>query len=157
MDHTARGRARAVAQAVALNGERRMLDLGGGSGAYSIAFVKAASALHSEIVDLPEVLPITEEHIRHAGMSDRISTRAGDMLNVSLAPASYDLILLSAICHMFSPEENRQLLGSRLRSVGAARTAGYFRLYPRCRQNISALRYIVCAEHAGGYPGGSKL
>jgi (2Fe-2S) ferredoxin/ubiquinone/menaquinone biosynthesis C-methylase UbiE len=110
MDHGARGRARAVAQAVALNGERRMLDLGGGSGAYSIAFVKAASALHSEIVDLPEVLPLTQEHIRHAGLSERINTRAGDMLSIPLAPASYDLILLSAICHMFSPEENRQLL-----------------------------------------------
>ncbi len=110
MDHTARGRARAVAQAVTLNGERRMLDLGGGSGAYSIAFVKASSALQSEIVDLPEVVPITEEHIRQAGMSDRISTRAGDMLSLPLAPASYDLILLSAICHMFSPEENRRLL-----------------------------------------------
>jgi ubiquinone/menaquinone biosynthesis C-methylase UbiE len=110
MDHTARGRARAVAQAVELDGEKRMLDLGGGSGAYSIAFVKAASALHSEIVDLPEVLPITQEYIRHAGLSDRISTRPGDMLTVPLAPASYDLILLSAICHMFSPEENQQLL-----------------------------------------------
>ena len=110
MDHGARGRARAVAQAVELNGERRMLDLGGGSGAYSIAFVKAATALHSEIVDMPEVLSITQEHIRQAGLGDRISTRAGDMLSVPLEPAGYDLVLLSAICHMFSPEENRQLL-----------------------------------------------
>ncbi len=110
MDHTARGRARAVAQAVELDGEKRMLDLGGGSGAYSIAFVKTAPELHSEIVDLPEVLPITQEHIRQAGLSNRISTRPGDMLTVPLAPASYDLILLSAICHMFSPEENQQLL-----------------------------------------------
>ncbi len=110
MDHTARGRARAVVQAVELNGEKRMLDLGGGSGAYSIAFVKAASALHSEIVDLPEVLPIAQEHIRQAGFGDRITTRAGDMLSVPLQPAGYDLVLLSAICHMFSPEENQQLL-----------------------------------------------
>ncbi len=110
MDHTAREPARAVVQAVELNGEKRMLDLGGGSGAYSIAFVKTTPALHAEIVDLPEVLPITQEHIRQAGLSDRISTRPGDMLSVALAPASYDLVLLSAICHMFSPEENRQLL-----------------------------------------------
>ena len=110
MDHTARGRARAVVQAVELNGEKRMLDLGGGSGAYSIAFVKAASALHSEIVDLPEVLPIAQQHIRQAGLSDRITTRAGDMLSVPLQSAGYDLVLLSAICHMFSPEENQQLL-----------------------------------------------
>jgi cyclopropane fatty-acyl-phospholipid synthase-like methyltransferase len=110
MDHTARGRARAVAQAVALDGEKRMLDLGGGSGAYSIAFVKAAPALHSEVVDLPDVLPITEEHIRQAGLSDRIVTRAGDMLSVSLEPAAYQVVLLSAVCHMFSPEENQLLL-----------------------------------------------
>ncbi len=56
------------------------------------------------------MLPITQEHIRQAGLSDRISTRAGDMLNLPLEPASYDLVLLSAICHMFSPQENRQLL-----------------------------------------------
>ena len=110
MDHTARGRARAVAQAVELNGEKRMLDLGGGSGAYSIAFVKATSGLHSEIVDVPEVVPIAQEHVRQAGLTDRISTRAGDMLSVPLEAASYDVVLLSAICHMFSPEENRQLL-----------------------------------------------
>ena len=42
MDHNARGRARAVVQAVEVNGAKRMLDLGGGSGAYSIAFAKAA-------------------------------------------------------------------------------------------------------------------
>ena len=101
MDHTARGRARAVAQAVELNGEKVMLDLGGGSGAYSMAFVRASSGLHSEIVDMPEVMPIAQEHVRRAGLTDRISTRAGDMLSVPLEPASYDLVLLSAICHMF--------------------------------------------------------
>ena len=109
MDHTARGRARAVAQAVEVNGAKRMLDLGGGSGAYSIAFAKAAPGLQAEIVDLPEVLPITQEHIRKAGLADRISTRAGDMLTIPLESGRYDLVLLSAICHMYSPEENQQL------------------------------------------------
>ncbi len=109
MDHTARGRARAVVQAVQVNGDKHMLDLGGGSGAYSIAFAKAAPALEAEIVDLPEVLPITQEHIRKAGLANRISTRAGDMLTIPLESGRYDLVLLSAICHMYSPEENRQL------------------------------------------------
>jgi (2Fe-2S) ferredoxin/ubiquinone/menaquinone biosynthesis C-methylase UbiE len=110
MDVNARGRARAVAQAVQLNGEKHMLDLGGGSGAYSIAFAKAAPRLKSEIVDLADVLSITEEHIRKAGLDDRITTRPGDMLTVPLEAGKYDLVLLSAICHMFSPEENQQLL-----------------------------------------------
>jgi predicted O-methyltransferase YrrM len=110
MDVNARGRARAMAQAVALNGSKQMLDLGGGSGAYSIAFAKAAPDLKSEIIDLAEVLPIAEEHIRKAGLADRITTHAGDMLTVPLEAGKYDLVLLSAICHMFSPQENEQLL-----------------------------------------------
>ncbi len=109
MDHNARGRARAVVQAAGIDGARHMLDLGGGSGAYSIAFAKAAPALRVDIVDLPEVVPITEEHIRKAGLAERISTREGDMLTIPLERGRYDLVLLSAICHMYSPEENRQL------------------------------------------------
>ncbi len=109
MDHNARGRAGAVVQAAGIDGARRMLDLGGGSGAYSIAFAKAAPTLRVDIVDLPEVVPITQEHIRKAGLADRISTHAGDMLTIPMESGRYDLVLLSAICHMYSPEENRQL------------------------------------------------
>ena len=60
-------------------------------------------------MDLPEVVPITQEHIRKAGLAERISTRAGDMLTIPVESGRYDLVLLSAICHMYSPEENRQL------------------------------------------------
>ena len=110
MDHSSRGRVRAITQALQLNGTRRVLDLGGGSGAYSIAFAKASPELQSEIVDLPEVVSIAQEHIRSAGFSQRITVRAGDMLTADLPSRSYDLVLLSSICHMFSPEENRALL-----------------------------------------------
>jgi len=109
MDHNARGRAEGVVKAVGINGARRMLDLGGGSGAYSIAFAKTAPQLRGEILDLPDVLPIAQEHLRRAGVAERIGVRAGDMLQADLG-ANYDLVLLSAICHMFSAEENRRLL-----------------------------------------------
>jgi predicted O-methyltransferase YrrM len=109
MDHNARGRTRAVVQAVEVNGAKQMLDLGGGSGAYSIAFANAAPGLHSEIIDLPEVLPLAQDYVHQAGLDDRISTRAGDMLSVPLEAGKYDLVLLAAICHMFSPEENQRL------------------------------------------------
>jgi ubiquinone/menaquinone biosynthesis C-methylase UbiE len=110
MDHNARGRAQAMAKAVGLGSVRKMLDLGGGSGAYSIAFAKIAEDLTSTILDQPEVLAITSKHIREAGLGQRIHTRPGDMLTAPLESNTYDLVLLSAICHMFSPEENRALL-----------------------------------------------
>ena len=157
MDHTARARARAVVQAVEVNGSKRMLDLGGGSGAYSIAFAKAAPNLQAEIVDLPEVLPITQEYIRKAGLADRIRTRAGDMLTIPLENGHYDLVLLSAICHMYSPEENRQLF-----------ERAYAALAPKGRLVLSdfilepdktAPRFgaLFALEHAGRHARGRKL
>jgi predicted O-methyltransferase YrrM len=108
MDRNARERAGAVVKAVGASGIKRMLDLGGGSGAYSIAFARAIPELKSEILDLGEVVPLAQEHIRRAGLTDRISTRVGDMLRDPLGK-NYDLIVASAICHMFSEEENRGL------------------------------------------------
>lgn len=108
MDRNARERAQSVVQAVGSEGIRRMLDLGGGSAAYSIAFAKAIPGLQADVLDVPEVLPLTQDFIRKAGLSERVHTRPGDMLHDPLGEG-YDLILLSAICHMFSPEENRAL------------------------------------------------
>ncbi len=109
MDRNAKERAGAVIKAVGTAGIKRMLDLGGGSGAYSIAFARAIPGLKSEILDLGDVVPIAQANIRKAGLADRITTRVGDMLRDPLGQ-NYDLILISAICHMFSPEENRELL-----------------------------------------------
>jgi 2-polyprenyl-3-methyl-5-hydroxy-6-metoxy-1,4-benzoquinol methylase len=93
-----------------------MLDVGGGSGAYSIAFARASAALRSEILDLPTVLPIAEGHIAEAGLADRVTTRAGDLRRDELG-AGYDLVLLSSICHMLGPEENRGLLSRCARAL----------------------------------------
>jgi cyclopropane fatty-acyl-phospholipid synthase-like methyltransferase len=108
MDRNARERADAVVKATGVAGIQRMLDLGGGSGAYSIAFARAIPGLMAEILDRSDVLPLAREYIRKAGLTDRIATRAGDMLRDPLGE-NYDLILASAICHMFSPAENRSL------------------------------------------------
>ena len=105
--HASRG-ASAVVEAVAVDGVRRMLDVGGGSGAYSIAFARASESLHADILDLPMVVQIAQRHIDEAGLSDRITTRIGDMRKDPLGEG-YDLVFLSAICHMFGPDENRAL------------------------------------------------
>jgi len=108
MDRNARERALAVVKAVGADGLRRILDLGGGSAAYSIAFAGANPALTAEVLDLADVIPLTAEYVRRAGLAARIEMRVGDMLKDPLGDG-FDLVLLSAICHMFSPEENRAL------------------------------------------------
>ena len=57
MDRNVVERAPLVMKAVHTSGVRRMLDVGGGSGGYSIAFAKASPQLHAEVLDLPAVLP----------------------------------------------------------------------------------------------------
>lgn len=102
-------RAPLLVQAVGVEGVRRLLDVGGGSGAYSIAFAEASPALSAEILDLPPVLPIAESHVSAAGLAGRVATRAGDLRRDDLG-TGFDLVLLSSICHMLGPDENRDLL-----------------------------------------------
>lgn len=109
MDRNAMERAPQVVRAVKTEGVRRMLDVGGGSGAYAIAFALASKELQAEILDLGHVIPITDRHIEKAGLSGRVRARPGD-LRFDRLGTDFDLILVSAICHMLDPGENRDLL-----------------------------------------------
>ncbi len=108
MQRNAKERAPLVVKALGTNGVRHILDVGGGSGAYSIAFAKASPDVRCEILDVAEVVPLTTEYVDKAGVASQVSVRPGDMLNSDLG-SGYDLIMLNAICHMFSPEQNQHL------------------------------------------------
>ncbi|HYK92034.1 MAG TPA: methyltransferase [Acidobacteriota bacterium] len=109
MDRNARERAPMVVRAVGAEGKRRMLDVAGGSAAYSIAFCRANPVLEAEVFDLPAVVPLTRRYIETAGLGGRIRVRAGDLLSDTLG-GGFDLALVSQICHSFSEEENLDLL-----------------------------------------------
>jgi precorrin-6B methylase 2 len=112
-------RAPLVVRAVGAERARRLLDVGGGSGAYAIAFAAAHPELQAEIFDLPSVVPIAQHNVAAADLGDRVRTRAGDLRRDPFG-AGYDLVLLSAICHMLGPEANQDLL----RRVQAALAPG---------------------------------
>lgn len=109
MHRNASARAPLVIRTVGVENVRRMLDVGGGSGAYSIAFAQSNPDLRADIVDLETVQPIALRHIREGGVEGQVKVRTGDLRSDHLGEG-YDLVLLSAICHMLSPEENLDLL-----------------------------------------------
>ena len=109
MHRNARARAPLVVGAVGTEGVTRMLDVGGGSGAYSIAFASAKENLEVDLLDLAKVIPIAQGHIERAGLAGRIRTRPGD-LRTDKFGEGYDLVLVSAICHMLGADENKDLL-----------------------------------------------
>jgi SAM-dependent methyltransferase len=108
MDRNVAERAPLVIKAMETRGVRRMLDVGGGSGGYSIAFAKASPELQAEVLDLPAVLPLTEQYIEKSGLSERVKTRAGDLQRDDFG-RDYDLVFVSAICHMLGPPEIQDL------------------------------------------------
>ncbi len=98
-----------VAALVDLAGVRSVLDAGGGSGVFSMAFVRAQPNLRATVFDLPEIVPLTRRYVAEAGLSDRVRTVAGDLTRDSLG-RDVDLVFLSAILHSFPPDDNRRLL-----------------------------------------------
>jgi len=101
--------ARETVRLSGIHDAKRMLDVGGGSGAFSIAFAKTCPELRAEILDLGAVVPLAEEYIREAGLQNRVRVRPGDMRTAGFGEG-FDLVLLSAVCHMFGEDENRSLI-----------------------------------------------
>lgn len=101
-----------------LTSVKRVLDIGGGSGAYSIAFCRAMPDLESVVFDLPDIVPITREYASQAGFADRISTVIGDF-NERELPTGFDLVYMSQILHSNSREQNAELIKKAYRSLNS--------------------------------------
>jgi SAM-dependent methyltransferase len=100
----------AVVAQIDLTNVSRVLDVGGGSGAYAMAFVRARTGITAVVFDLPNVLPLTNSYIEREGLSHLVDTAPGDYLKDGL-PGGFDLVFLSAIIHSNSPAENARLIG----------------------------------------------
>ena len=99
-----------------LSGINSLLDIGGGSGAFSMEFVSRKPGIEATVFDLPNVVPITQKFIDKEGFTGRIKTSTGDYTTDEL-PAGFDLVFLSAIIHSNSLEANRDLIKKCSRSL----------------------------------------
>ena len=117
MHWRAREAAPEVVQLAGLERPSRVLDLGGGSGAFAMAFARAG---HTAVVfDLANVVPLTQAYIAEEALAAQVETMAGDYLKDPIGDG-YDAALLSSVIHSHPPDENRALL----RKVAAALNPG---------------------------------
>jgi predicted O-methyltransferase YrrM len=112
------GRARNVAphlaERVPLDGARLLLDVGGGTGLYSIAFLQKSPNLRAVVLDRPEVLKVASEMAATYGVSNRLDLIPGDMFQ-DLATwghfhPSPDAVLLSNVLHDWDVPQCRELI-----------------------------------------------
>lgn len=156
MHRNASARAPVVIAALDLTGVRRILDLGGGSGAYAAAFSRAQPQARVTVFDLPTVTPLTRKYLDLSGVGDRVDTVDGD-LRVDPLGEGWDLVFISAICHINGPDENVAMLEkvrAALRPGGSVViqdfVLGADKTSPRAGA-LFALNMLVGTEGGGAY------
>lgn len=113
------GAGRRFARRIDLSGRRRLLDLGGGSGAYSIQAVRAYPDLTAVVFDLPPVVEVTREYLAECGVADRVSVHAGDFTRDEL-PADADVIVMASNLPIY----DEQMIQKVVRKAHAALQPG---------------------------------
>lgn len=103
------GPANALAITVDFTAHRRMLDVGGGTGSWSITAARHHPHLQATVVELPVVAQIARSRVADAGLTERIAVVAGDAMAGDL-PEGHDVFLLANVIHYWSPGDNLTLL-----------------------------------------------
>lgn len=137
------------------SGSKKLLDLGGSHGLYSIWQCKRHPGLKAEILDAEEVREYADQCIGEHHMQDRISFIAGDFMSMEW-DKDYDLIFAFNIIHGMTEEANRRLFQKAARSLNPN---GIFVIFDqikdmkgksRLAQAISSFMGINLYLHTGG-------
>lgn len=120
---------------------KKILDLGGGTGATSIALCESYPKLESVVFDLPENIGIAEKFVKEKGLSDRISLIGGDFKKDEL-PDDFDAVLLANFMAVADADENKILLKKlyeKLPANGACILSGWIMDDSRLAPELSVL------------------
>ena len=91
-----------------LRGVSRLLDVGGGSGCFSIAIAQQFPSVRCTVLELPAVCDVARGYIAEGGVAERVDTISIDMFRDTW-PRGYDGMFFSNIFHDWNAETNRFL------------------------------------------------
>lgn len=97
------GAARLFSRSVDLKGRKKLLDLGGGSGAYSIVATATFPGLKAIVLDLPPVTVVANEYIAANGAADRVTTLPGDFTRTEF-PQGVDVVVMASNLPQYEPK-----------------------------------------------------
>ena len=98
-----------------LSRHKRMLDIGGGSGAHAIGAIWRWPNLQAIIFEQPPICPVAQEFIEYYGVQDQVKTCSGDMWQDPFPDA--DIHFYSDIFHDWLPEKGRYLTKKSFESL----------------------------------------
>ena len=120
-----------------LSRHQRLMDVGGGEGAFIGEAARRAPALKLTLFDLPPVAERARARLKDAGLADRVDVRGGSFLHDSLPPGA-DLISLVRILHDHGDDEVTHLLSA-------------------CRNALAPGGMLLVAEPMAGAPGAAAM
>jgi ubiquinone/menaquinone biosynthesis C-methylase UbiE len=89
---------------------QHVLDVGAGSGVWSLSMCARAPKANVCALDLPDVLPAFLHRAASLGLADRVQTIAGDYHSTKLPAASFDRIVLANVLHLETPADATALI-----------------------------------------------
>ena len=103
MHNRAKGIARVVTAFIDLSESKKLLDIGGGPGTYSVLLAQKYPELEVTLLELPAVAAIAIELISASGLQDRVATINGSAVEDQFGVSEYDSILISGVLHQMAP------------------------------------------------------
>ncbi len=136
--------ARRVADAVDLDGVKRMLDVGGGWGHFAQAMCRVEPGLHATVLDRPEVVEKARTELVDTEFEERIDFLPGDYLATDYGEG-YDLVLLANILHQETADRARELVrrGAAALALNGRVTAVDFAIDNEQRQHLLGALFAI--------------
>ncbi len=126
-----------VLDAYALRRHRRLMDIGGGEGAFLLAAAQRWPHLQGRVVELPAVAERARQRFAEAGLSDRLDAEGADFFRDTL-PSDADVVTLVRILHDHDDADVVALLRHLHRSLAPGTT-------------------VLVAEPMAGTPGAERV
>ena len=113
------GRAAASSARSTFRAAERIMDIGGGSGAYCIAAAKEHAAIRAVVLDLPVVCEVARDFIAANGVADRVEAQACNFTRDPF-PADCDVAIMASNLPMYG----RDMIASVIRKAHDALLPG---------------------------------
>jgi SAM-dependent methyltransferase len=103
------GIAMALASSYDFSPHQRLLDLGGGTGSFLLAVLRAFGRLKATLFELPAVAAIARQQLSKTPFEGQVEVVQGDFFKDPIPPG-HDVVLIANVMHLLSPEHNLELL-----------------------------------------------
>jgi hypothetical protein len=113
------GAGRRFVRQVDLSGRAKIMDIGGGSGAYCIQAAKAHAHIRGEVLDLAPVCTVAREFLAENGVADRVTATPCNFVTDPL-PTDCDVAIMASNLPMYS----REVIASVIAKTHAALLSG---------------------------------